>query len=164
MFKTFEKFELYTFEKFELSVHRCEQKRHGSDESSGSVESRWIRTAKKAEGGNEEIGKRVSETEANPSTHHTTSSQMSIPVWPHAVWRWASCQSMDHRGRRQLRVVDRYLRRVCTGEWLECVDFLPFVFRFEFFHFTCCYKLGVNFANGNCNIVANKLDNVCQIS
>lgn len=123
-------------------AYRCEQKRHGSDESSWSVESRRIRTAEKAEGGNKEIGIGVSETEANPPTHHTTSSQMSIPVWPHAMRRWTSCQSMDHRGRRQLRVVDRYLRRVCTGEWLRISSSLPLISIFPFLRY---YNIGRKF-------------------
>jgi len=41
---------------------------------------------------------------------------MSISVRSHALRGGAGHESLDHRGRRQLRFVDRHLRRVCTGE------------------------------------------------
>lgn len=69
----------------ELSLIRCEQKRRGCNESSGSLESRWLCSAEEAEDGNQEIGKRFSEAETNPSAYHTTPSQVSIPMWSHAL-------------------------------------------------------------------------------
>ena len=106
-----------TFDELSCLI-RCEQTRRGRDESTGSLESRRVRSAEKAEGGNQKIRKRFSEAETNPSTYHATPGQVSIVVRSHALRRRTSCQSVDHRGRRQLRIVDRHLRGVRSGKSL----------------------------------------------
>lgn len=99
--------------------YRCEQKRRGSDESFGSFESRWLRTSQAAKAGNKEIRKRISQAETYRETDHTSASQVSDALCSYALRRRTSCESLDHRGCRQLRLVDRHLRRVRTGESKE---------------------------------------------
>jgi len=100
-------------------IRRCEQKRRGSDEPFGSFESRWLRASQAAKAGNKEIRKRVSQAETYRETNHTSTSQMSDALRSHALRRRTSRESLDHRGCRQLRLVDRHLRRVRTGKSRE---------------------------------------------
>lgn len=95
---------------------RCEQKRRGSDEPLGPLESRGFCTSQAAKAGNKEIRKRVSQAKTYRETNHTSSSQVSDALCPHALRRRTGRESLDHRGRRQLRLVDRHLRWVRTGK------------------------------------------------
>jgi len=97
--------------------YRREQERHGSNESTGPLESRWFRASQTAKAGDkQEVRERLPQTEIHRETDHTSAHQMSVSVRSHALRRGAGHESLDHRGRRQLRFIDRHLRRVRTGE------------------------------------------------
>jgi len=101
---------------YSVSDYRREQERHGSNESAGPLESRWFRASQTAKTRVEEIRERLPHAEIHREAKHSPAHQMSVSVRSHALRGGAGHESLDHRGRRQLRFVDRHLRRIRTGE------------------------------------------------